>query len=425
LRRSITVLLLVAALTAVSAAQEPIVLRMFSGYSNDGTPGYAVLDPYLRMYEAMNPHVRIENMGREHDMDKVITMFVGGEGPDIVEGGTIHLLRLYNAGLLATVPSRLADRLHQEIFPISVQSLTIDGRLIGVPVENMTTGLVYNKLLLNESGYGEPPRDVAEFEEMGRRLSRYDDQSVITRPGAADPGEGWTLHYQMLAMLKAEGGQVLDADRNLALDSAATHRVFQMFYDWAGGPARDGFLGLGWHWYEAFNMGDVPMMFGFPWYLGNIQSAYDGDFVRDFGAVPLPAGSQGVGAMHYGHGYGVSSMTPHADEAWKLLEWLSLVQGDQGITPLGHTMAAIGSLPLAQADLAAPHFADQLPVYHGFIESLADAWSETAWAEVGVTYVNIGYEFLPVLNGEKSIVQGVADLVLKNVRDMEEYQRTR
>src|SRR5690606_36940073 len=110
-------------------------------------------------------------LGREHDMDKIITLFAGGEGPDIVEGGTIHLLRLYNLGLLSSVPSQLADRLIQEVFPVSIQSLTIKGRLIGVPVENMTTGLVYNKLLLEEGGYGEPPRTVAEFEEMGRKLT--------------------------------------------------------------------------------------------------------------------------------------------------------------------------------------------------------------------------------------------------------------
>lgn len=425
MRRLCGVLLFVLALAVQAAAEEQVVIRMYSGYSNDGTPGFAVLDPYLRVYEAQNPHVRIENLGREHDMDKIITLFAGGEGPDIVEGGTIHLLRLYNLGLLSSVPSQLADRLIQEVFPVSIQSLTIEGRLIGVPVENMTTGLVYNKLLLEEGGYGEPPRTVAEFEEMGRKLTRYDDQAVIMRPGAADPGEGWTLHYQMLAMLKAEGGQVLDADGNLALDSEATHRVFQMFYDWAGGPARDGFLGLGWNWYDGFMLGDVPMIFGFPWYLGNLKSMYEGDVAADFGAVPLPAGSQGFGAMHYGHGYGVSSTTKHADEAWKLLEWLSLVRGEQGVTPLGHTMAAIGSLPLAHADLGAPHFADQLDVYQGFIESLDYAWNETEWAEAGVTYVNIGYEFLPALNGEKSIVQAVADLVLKNLRDMEEYERTR
>ena len=88
-------------------------------------------------------------------------------------------------------------------------------------------------------------------------------------------------------------------------------------------------------------------------------------------------------------------------------------------------MAAIGSLPLARSDVSSPLFEPNAELYQGFIASLDHAWSETDWAQHGLTYINIGYEFLPVLNGEKNLEQGIADLVLKNQNDMNEFRRLR
>src|SRR5690606_33330099 len=168
---------------------------MYSGYNDDGTPGWGIIEPYLREYERLNPHIRIENLGREHEMDKLLTLFAAGEAPDIVEGGTHHIFELYAKGLLAEVPSAFADALRAEMFPVSIASLEVDGRLFGVPIENMSTGIMYNKPLLAESGMTEPATTVAEFEQMGRRLLRMAGDGTMLRPGVADPGEGWTLHY--------------------------------------------------------------------------------------------------------------------------------------------------------------------------------------------------------------------------------------
>ena len=366
-------IMLVLSLAVAAGAQEQVVIRMYAGYANDGTPGFPIIEEYLREYERLNPHVRIENLGREHDPEKLITLFAAGEAPDIIEGGTHHIYDLYSRGLLSPVPDELAAKLRAELYPISTHSLTVDGRLMGVPIENMSTGILYNKRLLGESGIAEPPATVSDFEQIGRLLMRQAADGTILRPGVADPGEGWTLHYHMLAMLRAEGGQVLDADGNLALDSVATRRVFEMFYDWAGGPARTGFLGLGWHWHGQFNVGDVPMMFAFPWFMADLERIYTGEFPGDFGVTTLPRGSAGLGAMHYGHGYGVNRDTKHPDEVWKLLEWLSLHTGAQGVTPLGHLMAAIGSLPLARSDVSSPLFEPNAELYQGFIASLDHA----------------------------------------------------
>src|SRR5690606_2113603 len=102
------------------SAQGQVVIRMYGGYDyrSDGLEGPAeILDRYLRMYEAENPHVKVENLGRELNVDKLINLYIAGELPDVIEIDVKFLADFYRIGMLAPVPERLADRLRQEMFP--------------------------------------------------------------------------------------------------------------------------------------------------------------------------------------------------------------------------------------------------------------------------------------------------------------------
>ena len=65
--RLLFVIVLVLSLAATVGAQEQIVIRMYGGYADDGGAGYPLIEHYLREYERLNPHIKIENLGREHD----------------------------------------------------------------------------------------------------------------------------------------------------------------------------------------------------------------------------------------------------------------------------------------------------------------------------------------------------------------------
>ena len=82
------------------------------GYRTDGGIGPAeILDVYLRQYEELNPHVKVENLGRELDVDKLVTLYLAGELPDVIEIDVKFLADFYRIGMLAPVPDRLAGRL--------------------------------------------------------------------------------------------------------------------------------------------------------------------------------------------------------------------------------------------------------------------------------------------------------------------------
>ncbi|MET0743722.1 MAG: extracellular solute-binding protein [Microvirga sp.] len=52
-----------------------------------------------------------------------------------------------------------------------VQGMTVDGKLIGIPVRHATQGLFYNEALLEEQGIGGPPTSLEELVEQAQKLT--------------------------------------------------------------------------------------------------------------------------------------------------------------------------------------------------------------------------------------------------------------
>ncbi|MGH6762581.1 MAG: ABC transporter substrate-binding protein [Phyllobacterium sp.] len=58
-----------------------------------------------------------------------------------------------------------------DIAPGLVQGMTVDGKLIGVPVRHATQGLFYNEELLEEQGISAPPTTLEELAEQVEKLT--------------------------------------------------------------------------------------------------------------------------------------------------------------------------------------------------------------------------------------------------------------
>ena len=58
-----------------------------------------------------------------------------------------------------------------DIAPGLVQGMTVDGKLIGIPVRHATQGLFYNEALLEEGGISAPPTTLEELIEQAKKTS--------------------------------------------------------------------------------------------------------------------------------------------------------------------------------------------------------------------------------------------------------------
>ncbi len=399
----LTVALALGLAAHVGSAQE-VVIRMYGGYPfrTDGEMGPAeVLDMYLREYERLNPHVRVENLGRNLNVDQLINLYITDQMPDIIEIDVKFLADFYRVGMLAPVPDDLAAKMRENLFPSSVAFITLAGRMIGVPLENMVTGLWYSRDALEDAGVAEPPKTLREFEDMGRKLTKRAPDGSVELPAVIHSQGEWAVNHIALAMVSAEGGRIYDELGRLDLDESVLHQVLERMVTWMRPNsffAVDGFK-------REFDYGLVPFGVGYPWWIQGYDLYYPGDdYTQNFGVTLFPAGRD-YGAFMYAHGYGVNANSEHLDEVWKLLEWLALEEID-GITPIGHMMAAQGSLPNRPQDILADPYADYREMYMGFIANLDYARNTPDWERV-----NLGGAVLRVINGETHPVEAIADAI--------------
>jgi multiple sugar transport system substrate-binding protein len=104
-----------------------------------------------------------------------------------------------------------------DIAPGLVQGMTVDGKLIGIPVRHATQGLFYNEALLEEAGIGAPPTTLEELVEQAGKLT------FTSKAGT--PVTGMILASDLavfpVMFARAFGGDYITKDFQLVPDPAA------------------------------------------------------------------------------------------------------------------------------------------------------------------------------------------------------------
>lgn len=120
------------------------------------------------------------------DKQKIIVSISGNEAPDVIEVSNQDVITYANNGLVESL-SAMADKDGYDMTSVfSKQSLganTLDGEIYGMPVASMIIQMFYNKDILQEIGYTEPPKTMEELYEMAIKATEVDGNGTITRLG--------------------------------------------------------------------------------------------------------------------------------------------------------------------------------------------------------------------------------------------------
>jgi len=401
-------------LTVQAADQAPVRLQIYGNWLPSDVQSYEAFQRYLREYEALNPHVTIEDLGREHDTSKLLTMLVTGTAPDLIAAGTLSIANFFEQGLLDPVPEHFAERMRNELYPVAVQASQLHGAAFGIPAQNNVTSLYYNRYLLGALGLPQTaPQTWDELAATARRAMQWNDDGTIARAGLIIHNEPWALDYIGLAMLKSFGGSVVDAAGNIVLDSEPFHRLIAYFEE-----GHKTFSRLG---YWEFAQGASPYMISFSFYLNALRSRYAGDYATEVGIDMLPAGPGGQFSLQYGNTYGVVN-GPNADEVWKLLEWLYFEPTDLGMTRMGHVFALNGYPPLHSQDPQGVQEIIDAPLLFGFIRNMSVAFNpEAELRQAGLQRWRFGENMRRFLAGEITPPEVVQNILLDLQQQKMEY----
>ena len=161
----VLVLLMALSIYSVSSQEKiKLILSIHTDFNREG------LDDYLRLYEQLNPHIEIvkEVTPFEDYLKKIQIAEVSGRGADLYHVYSLWGVELVRSGILDEPPAEVKEDVMKNYVPVAVSGVTIDGDIWGIPTEIDNYMLVYNKRLLAEGGYTEPPKTWDELVEMAR-----------------------------------------------------------------------------------------------------------------------------------------------------------------------------------------------------------------------------------------------------------------
>jgi trehalose/maltose transport system substrate-binding protein len=253
-------------------------------------------------------------------------------------------------------------------FPAIIESQTVDGRLVALPMFTDAPALYYRTDLLEKHG-AEPPATWVELTETAQTImdaERADGNDGIfgfVWQGAAYEG----LTCNALEWVKSNGGgQIVEPDGEISINNENAAEMIDLAATWVGTISPPGVLGY--REEEArgvWQLGNAVFMRNWPY--AYALSNGDDSAVKDlFSVVPLPTGPSGEqnAATLGGWNLAVSNYSQDQEAAIEMAKFLASaeIQKDRAIT-----QTRLPTLPALYEDpdvlAAQPVIGEWLPIF--------------------------------------------------------------
>ncbi len=292
-----------------AAAQTEIVL--WHAYRGEEK---AALERVVAQYNAAKASsgVKVTTLAVPYDAfaDKITAAVPRGKGPDIFIYAQDRLGGWIEAGNTVEPIDFYVDKATRDRFlPTTVEAMTYQGTLYGLPLNYKVITLIYNKKLVKT-----PPATSTELVALAKKLTN-------AKAGKFGLAYSYADFYYHAALMNAFGGGVFGPGRKPTLNSTANVKSFDLLMKWF---TRDGILPA-----EPstalitslFNEGKAAMVFSGPWFLGEIAKGVD------YGLAPLPtlveAGGKPMRPWMTVEGVFIASPSKHKDEAYAFASYLT------------------------------------------------------------------------------------------------------
>ncbi|HET7615441.1 MAG TPA: extracellular solute-binding protein, partial [Bacillales bacterium] len=141
---------------------------------------------------------------------------------DLAEMDTIWAGQFYEGNLAVDLTDIVPDSYKSKFTNSSISSVTYNGHLVAMPYFSSTKHFYWNKKLLKEAGYSQPPKTWTEFREMSKKL---------TKKGVYASGWSWkqaeSLNCDYVSLVYAFGGTFFDDSGKPAFNKGGGLKALQ------------------------------------------------------------------------------------------------------------------------------------------------------------------------------------------------------
>ena len=320
---------------------------------------------------------------------ELIAMMNQGTLPDIITFDAPNTWSYASSGILEDITDLISQETQNDFFEISKN--TYEGKLYGLPIQESSAGIYYNKKIFREAGLlnrvenmtADNAWTIAEFESICAELKDDCELPIDLQLYMANDE---TATYLLYPFILAQGGSFLSEDGMTAtgyLDSAATIAAFQKIRNWADS---------GYTSYDAsdvgFYTGQYAMYLSSGWSIPEIRNQYTQQLGEDWGILPYPKGTRAASATG-SWSFGMTTQCASREEAAIVLEWLVSTDSSVSITD------ATGMIPARKSAIEQKNYTAGSPEY-----LLYDQLNKTGTVRPGtIAYPEFSSAFRGIING--------------------------
>ena len=301
-----------------SAEGKPVTIT-FQSFSDQPAAIQATKE-IVEAWNKDNPDITVQIVQAPTDSldDKLTTQFAGGVAPDIIHYEVLGIVPFARDGYLADLSGLLSKDTLDDIDPGVLESVTIDGQVVGAPTELQTYVVFANKKLLDAAGVPVPTGDSMTWDELAAiaKATTAGDVHGITwglkSPTAAfmSLGMGFGSSY-----FTGKGDDMKVAVKDSDLE--VPNRVRAMITEGTIDPI--GVTQSGSDVLATFYAGKAAMTVQGSYQVANIAADAPADM--DWVVLPLLAGTKGAVQAANPQALSINVDSPHQKEAAKFLDY--------------------------------------------------------------------------------------------------------
>lgn len=331
-------------------------------YNNTGDEA-KVYEEAIAAYNASQTKYKVEGLSVT-DGQKMIVAMSSDEAPDVIKHGNQTVIQYAKNGLVEP----MVDYIDKEGFDLSIYSdqaigaNQVDDGLYALPLDAYTIQMYYNKTLLKEAGYTEPPKTMEEMYEMAVKATKADGNGnidVLGYPLFPYASARQELIYGFGGRWWDENSKPTPNDQGI-LDSLNMNVKFREEF---GGKALDSFIGTAntnrYTEQDMFFQGKQLFRLDGSW-LPTMMKNFNSEV--DYGITLVPGTEahpeyRGVSRFET-DSIAITAMSKNKEGAWDFAKWLCSAEGAKIINLGTGNLPAVKSLYDDADILAVPGFAE-------------------------------------------------------------------
>ena len=357
-------------------AEEVVTIEYWQYYFESKV---ALIDELIAQFEAENPGIKVNHQHFPYDsyQEKIAASVAAGEGPDIVNLFYGWVPKYVKSGVLQPLPagSFSPEAIEADFAPM-VTINKFDGVYYTIPTAVRTLGLLYNKDMLKENGYENPPATLDELVEMAIKMTRRNAAGELEIEGLTVQPDGQRPGFFRPVLLNLFGQEPMTEDHKTVLWNAseAGYEAFKWMTDLAT-VHKVGEVNFMTNDATAFRNGAAAMSIDGSYRL----SALESDGKLNYGVAPIPSheGRQSSFGTFWTNGILADTKGKELEAAEKFLAFLTsepvMKTWTQRIGEIGARKAIAEDAELLQDDKLAAFIA-MLPVADSYfyVDEAAD-----------------------------------------------------